>query len=578
MDWSYSLLRPGEQRLFELMAVFAESEIVAIEAVVADLGQIDDVALDVLDCLAGLIEKSLVRQVDEPGGEPRVAMLETIRAFATDRLEARPDIALRTGRAHATYFADRAAVLLTDSTGTHREAALADLGADVANLRIAWAYWLAEGDLERLDQLAGPLLTLDDAHGWYLDTVRLTQDLLAVLAAVPSSTHLAGQEIALRTTLARALMATKGLTPEVEAAFASALELFERGADVRQQYSVLRGLASLYLFRAQLDESGRLGREILALGEREGDPSMQIDGHLLIGTTLMTFDDLHGGLAELDQAIALFPTHRAGLQTARVRNDPRISCLTTAGFTLWILGYPDRAAERADAALTLAGELEHPFTTAYALFHAGLLRLWRRDSETALDLALRLRELSEEHGFRIWLAAGGVLLGAAQVQVGRFDEGLANIRAGIDLYEELRSPPIFWPFLLFLDARASIQAGRPADALKPLDTAIEILSPGVGASILPELHVLKGDLMAALADDPSPAEAWYRLAFDRARVLDARMAYLRAATRLARLRMAEGDPAAATGMLRPAYDTFTEGFETADLVEARELLADIEVT
>ncbi len=327
-------------------------------------------------------------------------------------------------------------------------------------------YWLAERDLERLDQLAGPLLILDDAHGWYLDTVGLTQDLLAVLAAVPSSTHLVGQEIALRTTLARALMATKGLTPEVEAAFASAVELFERGTDVRQQYSVLRGLASLYLFRAQLDESARLGREILALGEREGDPTMRIDGHLLIGTTLMTFDDLHGGLDHFDQAIALFPAHRAGPRTASVRNDPRISCLTTSGFTLWLLGYPDRAAERADAALTLADELEHPFTTAYALFHAGLLRLWRHDSDMALDLAVTLRELAEEHEFRIWLAAGGALLGAAQVQVGRFDEGLANIRAGIDRYTELRSPPIFWPFLLFLDARASVQAGRPADGLR----------------------------------------------------------------------------------------------------------------
>ena len=343
------------------------------------------------------------------------------------------------------------------------------------------------------------MLILDDAHGWYLDTVGLTQDMLAVLAAVPSSTHLAGQEIALRTTLARALMATKGLTPEVEAAFASAVELFERGTDARLQYSVLRGLASLYLFRAQLDQSARLGSEILALGEREGDAGMRIDGHLLVGTTLMTYDDLHGGLDQFDQAITLFPAHGAGPRSARVRNDPRISNLTTSGFTLWFLGYPDRAADRADAALALAGELEHPFTSAYALFHAGLLRLWRQDSEIALDIAVRSCELAEEHEFRIWLAAGGTLLGAAQVQVGRFEEGLANIRHGMDLYEELRSPPVFWPFLLFLDARASAQAGRPADGLGPLDAAIELLSPGDGASVLPHLHILKGDILAALS-------------------------------------------------------------------------------
>ena len=97
--------------------------------------------------------------------------------------------------------------------------------------------------------------------------------------------------------------------------------------------------------------------------------------------------------------------------------------------------------------------------------------------------------------------------------------------------------------------------------------------------MLPELHILKGDLLAALeaADGggPAVAEDWYQRAFDRAGVLDAGMARLRAATRLARRRMADGEPEAAAQTLRTVYDTFTEGFDTADLVEARELLADL---
>jgi predicted ATPase/class 3 adenylate cyclase len=577
MDWSYELLEPGERRLFELMAVFADAEIAAVEAVTDGVGDIDGVALEVVDGLAGLAEKSLVRLVDQPSGEPRVAMLETIREFAADRLDQRPDVGERARRAHATHYAAVASQLRADLTDTERGAALAALGADVANLRIAWAYWVAARDLEQLDQLAGPLMILDDAHGWYLDTVGLTRDMLVVLEAVPSSPDRVGQEIALRTSLARALMATKGFTPEVEAAFASAVELFEGGADVRQQYSVLRGLASLYLFRAQLDESARLGREILALGEREGDPSMLIDGHLLVGITLMSFDDLHGGLDHFDRAISLFPAQRTRPRSARVGNDPRISCLTTSGLTLWLLGYPDRAAERANAGLALAAELDHPFTSAYARFHAGLLRLWLRDAESALDLAVGLLELAEEHELRIWAATGSCLLGAAQVDLGRFDEGLANVRNGIDLYGELRSPPIFWPFLLFVDARASAHAGRPAEGLRPIEAAIEILSPGTGASMLPELHLIKGDLLAALAPDEasgrSSAEAWYRLAFDRAGELGARMAQLRAATRLARHRQADGEPEAGARILAPVYETFTEGFETADLLEARDLLA-----
>jgi len=374
-------------------------------------------------------------------------------------------------------------------------------------------------------------------------------------------------------------MTTKGVTPEVEAAFASVLDLFEQGADVRQQYSVLRGMASLYLFRAQLDETARLAREILALGDAERDPDMLIDGHLLVGATKSTVDDLEGGLDHFDQAIALFPARPGTAQTVRVGNDPRVSTLTTSAITLWLMGFPDLAADRANAALALATRLDHPFTSAYALFHAGLLRFWRRDPDIALDLAIRLLELSDEHGFRIWTAAGGCLLGAVQVELGRSAEGLANVRSGVDLYQELRSPPIFWPFLLFLDAGASGRAGRPADGLRAVDAAIEILGAGSGTTVLPELHILKGDLLGALPPDEgggaSSAEPWYRLAFDRAGELNARMSMLRAATRSGRLRLADGEPEAAAAILGPVYASFTEGFATADLRDAEALLATV---
>ena len=576
IDWSYELLEPAEQRLFELLAVFADADVAAIEAVADDIATAEGVIGDVLDGLAGLVEKSLLRRVDEPGGEPRVAMLQTIRAFATDRLDQRPDAAQRARQAHALHYAELARRLRADLTGSGREAALRTLGADVANLRIAWAYWVDAGDLEQLDKLAKALLILDDAHGWYLDTVGLSSDMLVVLDAVPSSTERINQEIALRTTLARALLATKGFTPEVEAAFAGALELFERGGDVRQQFSVLRGLASLYLFRAQLDRSAELGQQILALGESEGDVGMQIDGHLLIGTTMMSFDDPTGGLEHLDQAVALFPQQPIAARSARVGNDPRVSTLTTSAITLWMLGQPDRAAERAEAALALAAALDHPFTTAYARFHAGLVRLWRREPMAALALADGLLDLADEHEFRIWTATGTVLRGAARVALGRIDEGLADVRNGIGLYGELRSPPIFWPFLLFVQARAFADAGRPAEGLQAVDVSLSILGEASGASMLPEVWIVKGDLLGALApDDPQRAAAarpWYRKALDRATELDARMGQLRAATRLARQSVADGDPAAASAVLVPIFGTFTEGFETADLREARDLL------
>lgn len=607
MDWSYDLLDAHERRLFELLAVFSGAEITAVEAVATDAAGDDGDDLDVLDGLAGLVDKSLLRRVDDPGGEPRVAMLETIREFAADRLARRPDVEARICAAHAAHYAEMAHRLRADLTGNEREAALAALAADVGNLRTAWAHWAAAGDLGQLERLADSLLILNDARGWYLDTVGLTSDLLAVLAASEATPDRVSREIALRVSLARALMTTRGFTPEVEDAFASALELFERGGDVRQQHLVLRGLASLYQFRAQFDRAGALGRQVLELGEREGDRRIQADGHFLVGSTMAFVEDLRGGLDHMDRAIALFAAGPGRARTTRPGTDPRVSSLTTSAFTLWLLGHPDRAAERAGAAVTLGDELEHPFTATYARFHAGLLHHWRREAAIVRDLAMELLEIAHEHDFRIWTAAGGCLLGAAQVGLGRVEEGLAAIRDGTALYRDLRSPLVFYPLLLVLEAGACLGAGRPDDGLRAIGGAIEAESQGgSGSTLLPELLVLEGDLLAARAADggsdearrlpagtavgttaadaagrSGEAEARYRLALDRAIELDARMTQLRAATRLVRLAASAGGPAADAGAGGPTalatlariHATFDEGFETADLREARDVLA-----
>lgn len=585
MDWSYELLGPAERQLFEFLAVFAEAEVVAIEAVVAAIDVSEDVggaAPDVLDALGGLIEKSLLKQVDVPGGEPRVTMLETIREFAADRLDQGPVVAALARRAHAAHFADVAERLRGALTGNGRDAALVAMTADLPNLRLAWRHWLAAGDLEQLNKLADSLLILYDARSWYLDTVNLTTDLLEVLEASASSPDRTGQEIALRITLARALMTTKGFTQEVEEAFVGAMELFERGTEVRQQFSVLRGLASLYQFRAQFGQAKDLAEQILALGERERDDGILIDGHLLLGADGTFRTGLQGGLEHLDKAIGLFTAGPIRARTSLVANDPRVACYTTSAFALWMLGYPDRAVERTDAALDLAVTLAHPITSAYARFHSGLLHQWRREPDIALERGLGLLEIAEEFDFGVWTAVGTCLLGAAQVSIGRTDEGLVNLRKGLDLYQGRRSPPVFWPMLLFLSARAHHEAGRSAEGLGLLEAGIEMMSAGEGTTILPEFLILNGDLFGALGSDigggPAGAEPWYLRAHDRAVATGARMAQLRAATRLARFRQADGEPDAAAGILEPIYATFTEAFATPDLLEAKALLAAVRST
>ncbi len=581
MEWSYELLTPDEQRLFQTLAVFSDSDLAAIEAVAASADPTDGGAPDVLDGLTSLIEKSLIRRVGVAGGETRFAMLGTIREFARDRLDQHPDIAARLTHAHASYYADLVQCTRPELTGADRLAALSSLAAEVGNLRLAWRYWVAREDLTQLEKLAEGLLILNDARGWYLDTVGLTTDMLAVLSRNAYSPDRINQEIALRSSLARALMSTKGYTPEVEEAFGKSLELFERGGtQSHQQFTAIRALASLYNLRGDSQKGTQLGRELLTFAGEVEDPEMLVEGHLLVGSNAMFVDDLVGGLEHLDRAIAIgatLPPHAFSARTGG--NDPRVACFTTSAITLWLLGYPERAAERMNGALTLAGELSHPFTDAFARFHSCVLHVWLRDFETVVERSAELLDIAEDHGFQIWKAAGTTVRGAAQVGVGRAEEGLANVAAGMHLYQGLRSPPVFWPLLLSIQASAFLNAGRPAEGLSRIDPAIEMMSADAGTTLLSEFYVLKGDLLLTLATqhgrDVAEAEHWYRLALGRARALDVGISQLRAATRMCRVSAATSGRDSAMQMLARIAARFDDGPLSHDLREAKELLDDL---
>jgi len=577
IDWSYELLDPGERRLFEVLSVFADADLAAIEAVAAGAQPGSGAAFNTVGALTGLIDKSLVRQVDSDSGEPRITMLETIREFAAERLGQNAEAASRARRSHALYYAGFASERTNDRAGADEGRQPDAMAVELGNLRIAWDHWVLADDLGQLERMAKALIVLYDAHGWYLDIVRISKDMLAVLDRAQSAPDRAVQEIALRTILARALMTTQGFTPEVEKAYLGAVELFERANDVgvRQKFTVLRGLHSLYTLAAQVEHTETMGRELMALAEREGDARMRIDARLAVGSQIV-FSDPPAGLAILEEAISLFH----GVPAARPysmrgpANDPRVSCLTTAAFGSWLIGRLDKALGHTNQALALAAALNHPFTSAYAQFHVALIHTFRREFDIAHDRAAQARKIGLEHGFQIWNAVGGCLLGVAQTGIGQGDAGLANIETGLEMYRALRSPPVFWPILLLLASAACHRAGRHADGLRHIEATTSLVGPATLGALFPEFQIVRGDLLATgVAAKETTPEALYLSAFDIAGTLKARMPQLRAATRLAGIHRTRGDAAAAVRTLAPVYDAFEEGLTTADLRDAREVLA-----
>jgi predicted ATPase/class 3 adenylate cyclase len=563
IEWSYDLLKPHERGLFARMSVFhGGASLEAVESV-CTLPQ----DLDTLEVLESLVDHSLVKQAEAEGGEPRFDMLATIRAYAAERLEEGPDRAEAAKGAHAVYFADLARRQRDRLSGPERDRALAALLADLENLRVAWRYWLGARDLGQVSALLDVLLLLYDAHGWYHATIEISTDLLDLLAATPSTPKRAIQELTVRMGLARALMAVRGYTPEVEQAFESALRLFEGQRDVPQLVPVLRALANFYSFRGDFQKAAVIGEEMLSHAGPDGDPRLRGEGHLVLGYGIALTADMHGGLQHLDEAIACFETEPAPASRTSLGNDPRVASHTVSALVLWLLGFPDRARERADRAVEIAAELGRPFTLAYSTFHSGYLHLWRREPEPARDRAQAVVAVANEFDLHIWRAIGASLLGAANARLGLIDEGVAQIEQGMALYKGISTPPVFWPLLLGLKAGVYRDAGRLTEALEQVDEALGIL--GTDVVLASDFCLFKGDLLLGLGRPD--AEEWFRRAVDAASPLDARMPQLRAATRLCRLRRAAGDPDPDLE-LRELFETFTEGFSLSDLIDARALL------
>ena len=580
LEWSYQLLQPPEQRLFAMLSVFSGAGIDAIDEVSSSSNPYGGTEIETVDGVVSLLDKNLIRMAEPEDGEPRVEMLETMREYAAERLDKQPESGANTRRAHAAYYAAFARRQWEKLAGDGREAALAALAANSENLRLAWRYWIGEADLRQLDGLVDSVWRLYDSRGWYDAMIELTTELLTVMASTPRTAERAMREVTLRTSLARALLARHGYTEEVEQAYTRALALFEEEQEPPELLPILRGLASFYNLRAEFAKGAHVGREILRLAETRADTSMRVDGHLVLGSSLAMHHDLRGGLDHLDKAIAYFESQHQPARRFGLGNNPGVAALTTSALTLWMLGYPDRALVRADRAVALATDLEHPFTLAYALFHTGFLHLWRREPELARDRAVSALDIADEHDLPIWRALGSCLLGAAKTGLSGSEEGLTDIREGISMYQRLKTPPAFWALVLLLYAGACGRSGRPdeglsllAEASGVLDEAMKHAGEGAGTTLLPEFYLLRGNLLLLLADARAGgAEPWLLRAFEAARELQARLPQLRAAIALSRAQARRDDPARGTELVRTTYATFTEGFNTADLIDARHIL------
>jgi predicted ATPase len=396
---------------------------------------------------------------------------------------------------------------------------------------------------------------------------------LELLRTLPDTPERARQELAMQIPLGHALIATKGQAAhEVGETYSRARELCQQMDDIPQLLRVLYGLWHFHVVRAEHYAARQLGEQCLSLVQHVQDPVLFLEVQWVVGVSSFFLGKFRKARAYWEEGLALYAPHQHRHHRELFGVDLGVFCRCFAAHTLWHLGYPDQAHTSISAALTLAQETAHPFSLALALDYAAILYQFRGDARRAQALAEQALTLCTAQGFAYYLAWGTIMQGWALATQGQGEAGMAQMRRGLAAIRATGAA-VRQPYYRAVLAEVYGQCGHAEDGLTILAEALAVVRTTGECWWEAELRRLKGELLLAQSrDQHTAAQACFQQALAVARRQQAKALELRAAVSLSRLWQQQGKRAEARALLAPIYRWFTEGFDTADLQEARALL------
>jgi class 3 adenylate cyclase/predicted ATPase len=400
-------------------------------------------------------------------------------------------------------------------------------------------------------------------------------DQLALLPVTPERQR---QELEFCSSLAAAFYAVRGVAaPETGQAYGRARKLCEQLDFPSEFLNVLWGESRYHAYRGRLDLALRLDGEMLTLSRQRNDSSGLISSLLTSGHNLMYSGRFSAARLQLEEALALeeaVALHDPNFYRSIVHLGTHVVTLRAyLGNTLFILGYPDQALARTNAAIAEARGLARQNFFATSLAVGTRLLSLVGDNAALAERADELVALATEQGFPHWRAQGTIYRGCAKVKNGKVAEGTAVLRAGSAAYRAAGSE-LFVPHYLDLQGTACEIAGQTEEAMSLLDEALLLIERTGERWLEAELNRHKGELLVRQGHTEA-AEKLYQKGLRISQEQEAKLWELRAVASLARLRRDQGRRAEARNLLAPIYGWFTEGFDTPDLKDAKTLLDEL---
>jgi predicted ATPase/DNA-binding winged helix-turn-helix (wHTH) protein len=562
LDWSYNLLDALERSLLRRLSIFVG--VFSLDAVAALAADVD--AEEAVDALGSLVDKSLVATVEVGGTGALYRLLDTTRAYAQAKLDESGE-RLSVAARHATYLCELLEQESRMKSGSPERLPVNQLGS--ARAALEWAF-SQTGDTKLGSRLAAAsvpmFLDLSLLHECY----RWVELALSSLEPAKRGTR---QEMELQAALSTAAMFTRGNGADARAALDRAIALADAINEPREQ---LRLLGALHILLTRTGEH----EDALAAAQRAGqlasmmpmDPAARALAEWMTATSQHLLGDQIGAEPRCRTALNRSPASRS---TAMLyfSFDHRIRALVVLARTRWLLGRADDALRVAADAVHDAALVGQPTTVAISLIYSFSVYLWSGEIAAAASIVEELLKHTEKHSLAPYHAVALGEKGQLLIHRGDFT-GVELLRHAIDVLGTGRHLLLQSTFYSAL-AEGLAGLGLFADALRAIDLAIAETTRTHGRSFdAPEILRIKGSL---LADKPEPddqaAEKHLLDAIKHARGHSALGWELRAATTLSRLWARGNRRPQARELLGSTYERFAQGFGTADLVEARKLLA-----
>ena len=397
---------------------------------------------------------------------------------------------------------------------------------------------------------------------------------LAMIEKLPDDAARQTKELPLQILLANALIATQGYSAsEVEQAYLRGHELCQSLGDAADPLPILGGLGLFRSMRGQFQAGREMAEEFLEIARRKHDPA-ELFGQQMIAFSVYYPGDLLGAIKLYQECAAAYEPalHRS---LAWVYGDD-LGSSTQAYLSLlqWQAGYPQQAFHHLEESLRLAQEVPQANSRAFSLYFKAYQYLLRREPDEALRGADQTIALCVEHGLPFWIASAKLVRGWALAQQGQPDEGIDELCEGAAIYQGVGTE-VAQTILFCMMADAYLKAQKSAEGLQAVEQGLAIVEKNNERVFAAELWRLKGELQLQSDVDHHEAERCFQQAIEIAQQQSAKSWELRAATSLARLWQQQGKTAEARQMLAEIYGWFTEGFDTADLQDAKALLEEL---